>query len=145
MDIVGVLIWLIAGIVMISLELAVGEMTLLMLGLAALGTAGISLFDVPLWGEVTTFAVLSFASLFFLKPLLRRRLHQGPVLDTSHRSLIGSTAEVLEPVTNIQGQVRLDGSIWSARSFDPETQFEVGDLVNVMTIDGTTAIVWKES
>ena len=141
----GALIWLITGIVLVSLELAVGELTLLMLGIAALGTAGVSLFDVPIWAEVITFAVLSFASLFFLKPLLRRRLHKAPVLDTSTRSLIGSVAEVLELVNGTSGQVRLDGSIWSARSFDTNTQFEVGDIIQVMTIDGTTAIVWKEN
>lgn len=140
----GVLIWLIAGIILVSLELAVGELTLLMLGIAALGTAGIALFDVPLWAEIISFAVLSFTSLFFLKPVIRRRLHKGPVLDTSIQSLIGSTAEVLETVGRTTGQVRLDGSIWSARSFDPNAQFEIGDLVQVMTIDGTTAIVQKE-
>ena len=138
MGAVGALIWLIAGIALIGLELAVGELTFLMLGLAALATAGVAMFHVPLSIELIIFAL-------FLNPLLRRHLTHAPALDTSPAALTGATAEVLEPVGAHAGQVRLDGSIWSARSLDPAHNFSVGERVSVVTIDGTTAVVWKET
>lgn len=142
---VAALIWLIAGISLIGLELLAGELTFLMLGLGALAAAGISLADVPLWVEATTFAATSIAFLFVLKPALKKRLYKPAVLDTSARALIGSAAEVIEPITGNGGQVRFDGSIWSARSIDPGHHFEPGQSVTVIEIDGATAVVWKEA
>ncbi len=127
-----------------GLELAVGEFTLLMLAGAALATAGVSLIGVPVWAEFLTFAASAFALLFFLRPALKRRLHKPAALDTSVRALVGKNAVVLEEVSGVGGQVRLDGSIWSARSMDPSHTFKEGDHVSVISIDGTTAVVWKD-
>ncbi|AKK05974.1 membrane protein implicated in regulation of membrane protease activity [Corynebacterium mustelae] len=140
----GVLIWLIAGLLLIGTELLVGELTLLMLGLAAVGTAGVAAFGIPLGAEVAVFAVLSLSFLFFLKPMLKRHMVKEPVLDTSVKALEGSTGVVLETVSGDTGQIRLDGSIWSARSLDPNHSFTEGERVSVVSIDGSTAIIWKE-
>lgn len=141
---VGAIIWFIGALVLAGLELAVGEFTLLMLGGAALATAGVALFGVPAWVEFVTFAVSSIALLLFLRPAIRRRLHTPKVLDTSPKALIGHRAEVLEEITASGGQIRLDGTIWSARSMDPTQTFAEGDFVHVVSIDGTTAVVWYD-
>ncbi|AKP08733.1 NfeD-like protein [Corynebacterium pseudotuberculosis] len=138
------LIWLIAGISLIGLELLAGELTFLMLGLGALAAAAVGLTDAPLWAEAATFAVTSIAFLFILKPTLKKKLYNPVALDTSVRALIGSTAEVIEPITENGGQIRFDGSIWSARSLDPGHHFSQGQSVSVIEIDGATAVVWKE-
>ncbi|AJK68886.1 NfeD family protein [Corynebacterium marinum] len=140
----GAIIWFIAALVLAGLELAVGEMTLLMLAGGALAAAGVSLAGAPLWASVVAFAVASFGLLVFLRPILRRRLQAPKTLDTSVRALVGATAEVISPVQGHAGQVRLDGSIWSARSLDPATTFAEGERVTVIDIDGATAVVWKE-
>lgn len=141
---VGAIIWFIGSLVLAGLELAVGEFTLLMLAGAALATAGVSLIGVPVWVEFATFAASAFTLLFFLRPALKRRLHKPAALDTSVRALVGKNAVVLEDVTGAGGQIRLDGSIWSARSMDPAHSFTEGEHVNVISIDGATAVVWKE-
>lgn len=127
------------------MELAVGELTLLMLAGGALLTAGVGLFDVPVWAEVATFAVSSLGLVAFLRPYLKRRMSKPQALDTSPRALVGHSAKVLEPITPGGGQITLDGSIWSARALDPEESFEVGEHVTVVSIDGPTAVVWKDS
>jgi len=141
---VGAIVWFIAALVLAGLELAVGEFTLLMLAGAALAAAGVSLAGAPLWGSVIAFAVSAFALLVFLRPYLKRRLHQPKALDTSVNALIGSSAVVIDPVAAHGGQIRLDGSIWSARSLDPSHTFAEGERVSVISIDGATAVVWKE-
>lgn len=140
----GAIIWFIAALVLAGLELAVGEFTLLMLAGAALAAAGVSLAGAPLWGSVVAFAISAFGLLVFLRPFLRRRLQAPKALDTSVRALVGTTAEVISQVHGTAGQVRLDGSIWSARPLDPELTFVEGDRVTVVDIDGATAVVWKE-
>lgn len=121
-----------------------GEFTLLMLGTAALATAGVALFDVPLWVELATFGGASALLLVFLRPVLKKRMSTPHRLDASPRALVGETAQVLEKIDRHGGQVRLEGSVWSARSLDPDVTFEEGDVVHVANIDGPTAIVWKE-
>lgn len=141
----GAIVWFISAFVLAGLELAVGEFTLLMLGGAALAAGGVALLGAPLWGSVLAFAIAAFGLLVFLRPFLRRRLAAPKALDTSPQALVGSTAVVLAPIEAHGGQVRLDGSIWSARSLDPAHTFAEGERVSVISIDGTTAVVWKES
>lgn len=140
----GALVWFIAAAVLAAAELAVGEMTLLMLAAGALTTAGVAVAGVPLWAEVAVFALSSAAFWFFLRPYLRKRLDSPLVYDESPRALVGSRADVVEEITPTSGQVRFDGSIWSARALDPAEVIPAGSTVTVSAIDGPVAVVWKD-
>lgn len=141
----GAILWFIAALVFAGLELAVGEFTMLMLAGGALAAAGVSLAGAPLWGSAIAFVITAVGLIFFLRPFLHRRLRKPKALDTSPAALVGQSAEVLEAIEGSAGQVRLDGSIWSARSLDPTHTFVPGERVTVVSIDGPTAVVWKES
>lgn len=140
----GAVIWLIGALVLAGLELAVGEFTFLMLAGGALATAGASLFGLPIWAEILVFGLSSAALILFLRPLLHRRYITPSKLDTSPKALVGKGAVVLEDITPTSGQVRLDGSIWSARAVNPARSIPAGDHVTVADIDGLTAVVWKD-
>ena len=43
-----------------------------------------------------------------------------------------------------QGQVKLAGEVWSARSYDETQVLEPGRWVTVMDISGATAVVWGD-
>lgn len=141
----GAIIWFIAALVLGGLELLVGEFTLLMLAGGALAGGGVALFGAPLWASALAFAITSLGLLVFIKPALKKWAHKPQALDTSPKALVGTHAEVIEEVGGTGGQVRLDGSIWTARSMDPSHSFAVGERVTVISIDGTTAVVWKET
>lgn len=98
----------------------------------------------PLWGAVLAFAVASIALILFLRPYLKRHLQGPKALDTSSKALIGSSAEVLEIVGADYGQVRLGGDIWSAKSLDTEKEFQPGERVQVINVDGPTVVVWRD-
>ena len=143
----GSIIWLIAAGVLALAELAVMDFSLLMLALAALVAAGVAVAEIPLWAEVLVFACSAIASIFLLRPVLRKRLRNT----TSSRSfspkeLEGRHAEVVSlvgsSITN-GGMVNIDGDLWSARAAHPGETFNQGDTVQVLEIDGTTAVVWK--
>ncbi|HIW92763.1 MAG TPA: NfeD family protein [Candidatus Corynebacterium avicola] len=142
----GAVIWLIGAAVLAVGEFVVMDFTLLMLAVAALGTAGVAAFDVSVWLEVVAFGAFSAASVLFIRPILRRRfLAQGEATEFTSKELEGRSAEVLSPVSpdNTVGQVSIDGDIWSARAAHPGDSFTTGDRVQVVSIEGTTAVVWK--
>ncbi|MBC6795822.1 NfeD family protein [Corynebacterium sp. c9Ua_112] len=143
----GPIIWLIAAGLLFLGELLVADMSLLMLGTAAAITAGVAVVDIPVWAEILVFGVASVALILAIRPMLRRRLlknSQEHKFDDSE--LAGKRAEVIEPVSDQAqsgGMVRVAGELWSARSANPGDTYSAGESVQVLSIDGTTAVVWK--
>lgn len=138
------LIWLIAALGLAGAEALTGDMFLLMLSggaLAATVTSG--LLDWPVWADGAVFLVVSVLLLALVRPGLRRRLMPAADSATGMAALEGRSALVLERVAQHQGQVKLDGEVWSARTFNEDDVFEPGEQVSVMRIDGATAVVWK--
>jgi membrane protein implicated in regulation of membrane protease activity len=56
-------------------------------------------------------------------------------------ALKGRQAVVLERVDGSGGRIKLAGEIWSARALDTDRTYEVGAEVDVVNIEGATAIV----
>jgi len=138
------LIWLIAGFGLAGAEALTGDMSLLMLSGGALAAAGSSwLLDPPLWADGAVFLLVSVMLLALVRPALRRRLTGGAGLLDPVKALEGKPALVLEPVSRHHGQVKLDGEVWTARSYQDDEVYQPGDQVTVMHIDGATAVVWK--
>ena len=48
---------------------------------------------------------------------------------------------MIERVDRDGGQVKIGGEVWTARSYDEDDAFEPGARVEVMKIDGATALV----
>lgn len=138
------LIWLIAGVALAAAEALTGDFVLLMLGGAALTTAGFAaLTDLPVWADAVFFALASAILLLGVRPSLRRRYAQPPALPTGVEALPGKHALVLEQVGAHSGRVKIDGEVWTARPLDDTESYEVGTTVTVMEIDGATAVVWR--
>jgi membrane protein implicated in regulation of membrane protease activity len=138
------LIWLIAALALAGAEALTGDMFLLMLSGGALAAAGSSwLLDWPIWADGLVFLVVSVLLLAGVRPALRRRMTAGPGLPEPVRALEGRSALVLGRVTRHEGQVKLDGEVWTARPYNDTDEFEPGDQVTVVHIDGATAVVGK--
>jgi membrane protein implicated in regulation of membrane protease activity len=126
--------------------LLVGELltTSLVLGMIAGGaaTAGIvaALGGGPVL-QVGSFAAVSLALLFVVRPIAQRHSKTPPAIRTGVAALVGSDAEVIEQVDGRDGRVKLAGEIWSARSFDSTRVHAPGDVVRVIRITGATALV----
>ena len=138
------LIWLIAALALAGAEVLTGDLFLLMLGGGALAAAGSSwLFDWPIWADGVVFGVVSILLLALVRPTLRRRLTSGDGLPEPAKALEGKSALVLDRIARHEGQVKLDGEVWTARPFNDNDVYEPGEHVTVMRIDGATAVVWK--
>jgi membrane protein implicated in regulation of membrane protease activity len=138
------LIWLVAALGLAAAETVTGDMSLLMLSGGALAAAGSSwLLGLPLWADGAVFLVVSVLLLVLVRPIARRRTASGEALLDPARALEGKHALVLDPVNRHQGQVKLDGEVWSARPLNEDDSYQPGDQVTVMHIDGATAVVWR--
>ncbi len=143
-DMSAALIWLIAAVALAGAEALNGDMFLLMLSGGALAAAGSSwLLGLPIWVDGAVFLVVSVLLMVLVRPVVRRRLVAGRGLPDPVRALEGIPALVLEQVSRDQGQVKLDGEVWTARPLEDDAIYQPGDQVTVMHIDGATAVVWR--
>ena len=60
---------------------------------------------------------------------------------TGTAALVGERAVVLERVDGDGGQIKLAGEVWTARAYDEDEVLEAGARVQVMQIQGATALV----
>jgi membrane protein implicated in regulation of membrane protease activity len=102
-------------------------------GVAALG-AGVAV-------QLAVFIAGSVASLAFVRPIARRHMHTPARLRTGTAALVGRQALVLDRVDADGGLVKLGGEEWTARPFDQDSSFEPGTRVEILAIDGATALV----
>jgi membrane protein implicated in regulation of membrane protease activity len=138
----GWLVWAIVAIV-----LAVGEILtpgLFFLGpvaLAALAAALASALGAGIALSLIVFIAGSVASLAILRPIARRHVHLPAISRTGTDALVGRKAVVLRPVDAVGGRVRIGGEEWTARAFLDGESFAEGTQVEVVKIEGATALV----
>jgi membrane protein implicated in regulation of membrane protease activity len=138
------LIWLVCALGLAAAEALTGDLFLLMLSGGALAAAGAEwLLDLPLWTDGVVFLVVSVLLLAGVRPMLRRKLTAGNGLPEPVKALEGKHAMVLDRVDQHRGQVKLDGEVWTARTYTDEDVYQPGEQVTVMHIDGATAVVWR--
>ena len=96
-------------------------------------------------GAALVAAVVAGAGIGMLGQLIAialRHMAQGPLTREGSDALIGKRAEVLQEVTATHGLIKLSGEEWSARVLDESHVIPIGALVDVMEIEGATAIVY---
>ncbi|MBO0653241.1 NfeD family protein [Streptomyces triculaminicus] len=91
--------------------------------------------------QVVVFAVVSVALIAVVRPLANRQRSRRPEVKSGIDALKGRQAVVLEQVDGNGGRIKLAGEIWSARALDPGRVHAVGEQVDVVEIDGATAVV----
>jgi membrane protein implicated in regulation of membrane protease activity len=126
--------------------LAAGEIFTMGFFLGPIAVAAVLAAIVALAGggvalQLLVFSVAAIASVGVLRPIARRHLRTPVQLRTGTAALVGSRAVVLERVTGDGGSVKIGGEIWTARAYDEDVVLEPGARVDVMQIEGATALV----
>src|SRR5215475_4780477 len=80
-------------------------------------------------------------ALAFLRPIARRHLRLPALSRTGVDALVGRKALVTRTVDAHGGRVRIGGEEWSARSYLDGEVLEEGSTVDVVKIEGATALV----
>jgi membrane protein implicated in regulation of membrane protease activity len=126
--------------------LAIGEIVSLSFFMGPIAVAAVLAAVAALAGagtaiQLVVFILASIASLVVLRPIARRHLHTPAKIRTGTAALVGARAVVLERVDGDGGTVKLAGEVWSARAYDDDEVLEPGARVQVMQIEGATALV----
>ena len=138
----SVVIW-----VLVAVALAVGEVLtpgMFFLGPVALAAAAAALAALLGAGGLAAllvFIVCSVASLAILRPIARRHLRLPAISRTGTDALIGRKGIVTRQVDRHGGRVKIGGEEWSARSYLDDQVLTEGQTVDVIQIDGATALV----
>src|SRR5437763_4288846 len=139
--------WVIWAVV--AVLLALGEIFtpgLFFLGpiaLAALASTVVAALGGAIWLQIVVFGVGSFAAVGLLRPIARRHLTMPHAIRTGAAALEGAKAVVLQRVDGRGGRVKIGGEEWSARSYVPDEEFDVGTEVEVAQLEGATALVYR--
>ncbi|MER6469919.1 NfeD family protein [Streptomyces collinus] len=135
-------VWWLVGAAALGIPLvvtAMPEFGMLAVGAVAAAVAAGLGFDAVV--QVLAFVVVSVALTAVVRPIAARHGNQRPQLVTGIDALKGRQAVVLERVDGSGGRIKLAGEIWSARSLDNARAYEVGQEVDVVDIEGATAII----
>jgi membrane protein implicated in regulation of membrane protease activity len=133
--------------VVVAALLAIGELLtpgLFFLGPVALAAAAAALAAALGAGDVAgvlVFLVGAVLSLALLRPIARRHVRLPALSRTGTDALVGRRAVVTRTVDAAGGRVRIGGEEWSARSYLDGEVYAEGATVDVVRIDGATALV----
>ncbi len=136
------IVWLIVAAVLGVAELLTTTLAFGLIAVAAVVAAVVGVAHLGLPLQLVAFVVTAAAGLGVVRPIAMRHIKQPPPLRTGTAALVGRSAIVLEEVTEHSGRVRIGGEEWSSRPYDESLVIPVGTKVDVMKIDGATALVY---
>jgi membrane protein implicated in regulation of membrane protease activity len=135
-------VWLIIAAVLGAVEIVT---VTLAFGLVAVGAlvaaiAGAAGGGLPV--QFGAFVVASALGLGVARPIAMRHVRQPPLLRTGAAALVGRSALVVEEVSAQGGRVRIGADLWSSRPYDETLVIPAGTTVDVLLIEGATALVY---
>ena len=92
--------------------------------------------------QIAAFAVATAICLGLVWPVTFHHIRRPPPLRTGTSALIGRSAVVRQDVSASGGRVRIGGQERSSRSYDGNLVIPAGTTVDVIEIDGATALVY---
>lgn len=133
--------WLAAMVVFILMEASTVTLVSIWFAAGALAAIVVALLGGGIGLQVGVFLVVAVLLLASLRTVVRKYI-QPKIVPTNVDSVIGSVGVVTAAVNNVaaQGQVKLGGMEWTARSTAGETLAE-GTLVRVDRIEGVKVFV----
>lgn len=136
-------VWLGLAVVLGIVEVTTLSLVFLMLAVGALAGALVALLGVPLGLQVVVVLVVAVAMLGVVRPVALTHLRTPAATRTGVAALVGAHGVALERIDARSGQIKLKGEVWSARAYDPSHVIEAGRDVEVVQIDGATAVVYE--
>lgn len=139
--------WVVLGVVLAVAEIFTTTLFLIMFAAGAFAAAAAAALGAPTALQALIFTLVSALSVAVVRPVIRR--HARSALESGEQAfgveaIEGATALVLEPVDAERGLVKIDGELWSARSYDVTRSYAVGERVQVIKVRGATALVWQD-
>src|SRR3954454_10784586 len=134
-------LWLLAAGVLLVAEMLALTFVLGMLAVAAVAAAVAAGVGLPPAVQLGVFAGSSLLLIGVVRPIARGHLRTPASLQSGTAALVGRRATAVTEVSHAGGRVRIGGEIWAARTYDEHQVIAEGSAVDVVQIDGATAVV----
>jgi membrane protein implicated in regulation of membrane protease activity len=136
------IVWLIIAAVLGTIEIVTVTFAFGLVAVGALVAAIAGAAGGNLAVQFGAFAAASALGLGVARPIAMRHVRQPPLLRTGTAALVGRPATVTEEVSADGGRVKIGGDVWTARPYDETLVIPAGTRVDVLHIEGATALVY---
>lgn len=136
------IVWLAVFVIALLVEWATSELVSLWFALGALIALVFSIVPgVAWWVQLIVFAVISFATFLFIRPMLKKLIKRDQV-DTNIDEIVGKRGIMTDEYTDLhQGEVKINGVLWTAINTNENEKIEKGTKVTVVAVEGNKLIV----
>jgi membrane protein implicated in regulation of membrane protease activity len=135
-------VWVVIAVVLLVAEATTSAFVAVYFGLAALVTAAIAAAGAGTPVQLLAFAILSVGSLLLTRPALKRAAGRTTGIRTGVDAMQGRIGVVTRPIGELEpGQVKVGGETWTARCYYDEEAIPAGSRVEVVKVEGVTALV----
>jgi membrane protein implicated in regulation of membrane protease activity len=136
-------LWLGLAVVLGIVEVTSLDLLFLMLAGGALAGMATALVTNNVAIEAVVALVVALSMVGVVRPVALRHLRTPLAIRTGTAALVGQHAVATARIDQHDGRIKLKGEVWSARTYDPSHVIEAGQNVEVVQIDGATAIVYE--
>jgi membrane protein implicated in regulation of membrane protease activity len=134
-------VWLVAAVLLGVVEFLTLTLAFGLLAGAALVAAIAAGLGASVPVQLLAFAVTGGIGLVAVRPIAKRHLALPPASRDGSDALVGRSAVVTREVSASGGIVHLSGEDWSARPYVEDLVIPPGVRVDVLGIEGATALV----
>ena len=135
-------IWVVAAVVLVIVEATTTAFVAIYFGFAALVTAIAAVVGLPVALQLVVFGVVSVGSMVLTRPALRQAAGRTTGIRTGVDAMQGRIGVVVRPIAELDpGQVKIGGETWTARSFFDGESIPEGARIEVVRVEGVTALV----
>lgn len=148
MTIEEMMVWIWLGIFVLSIIIEGLNPDLVSIWFAAGALLAIVLAiipGIPFWVEIIVFLVISFVLIFSLRSVVKKYLLKNEVKSNIDEKL-GQKCVVIKAINELsQGEVKLNGVIWTAIARDSQETIAEQSVVVIVGVEGNKLIVVKDA
>lgn len=135
------IIWAVAIVVFGILEGITAQLVSIWFVFGAIAGLVAAFCHAPITIQVAVFVLVTIITLIATRPIVKKKINTQ-IQPTNADRCIGQDGVVIEEINNLEptGQVKADGKVWTARSFD-QSIIPEGTVVTIEKIDGVKLIV----
>jgi membrane protein implicated in regulation of membrane protease activity len=135
-------VWVVIAVVLLIAEATTSAFVAVYFGVAALITAAVAAAGLGTPIQLVAFVAIAGGSLLLTRPALQRAAGKATGIRTGVDAMQGRIGVVTRPIGELDsGQVKIGGETWTARCYYDEEAIPVGSRVEVVKVEGVTALV----
>ncbi len=138
--------WIWIGIIILAViaELTTDQLIAIWFIPGAIISTILNFFGLDIIWQILIFLAVSLLGIFLIRRLLVSYTAKNNK-KTNFEAIIGEKCVVTEKISNFAGcgQVKVRGQIWSARGCFENDEFEVGEVLQIVAIEGVKVICKK--